>query len=424
MMGRSATRAVAWAADAQAQADDARPPLKVYLMDLLAIVPYYSGHLCAELQKLQALSLTLGSIPYGHDPGFFARIGVATDGALLDFGSALPRTWNRLRRMVKGSENLLNLGLLALRFLLRKPDVLHVQFLPLLKQGIPVELWFVQFVRSLSIPVVYTVHNLLPHYSGCRGREIFRRVYQQADVLICHDLPARQRLLSEFGVSADRVVVVPHGPMFPDGNRPDGAAAREALGLPPQGCLVLFQGIIRPYKGVCFLLRAWKSAVAQGLRGTLLIVGTGEASMLAEIEREVRELGIQATVRLEFRFVSVEELDRYHQAADVLVYPYQAVTTSGSLLTGAGYGKAIVATALPAFEEMLRHEHNALLVPCGDEAALASALLRLESDPDLRGRLGRAWRSSAANLPTWTQIAEQTARCYARLAGRPVPVKA
>jgi glycosyltransferase involved in cell wall biosynthesis len=424
MTSRSTTPAVAWDAVARSRTNRAPSSLRVYMMDLASIVPYYTGHLCAELQKLESLDVTLGSIQYGHDPAFFERIRVATDQALLDFGSSLPKAWNRLRRAVKGSENLLNLFLLALRFLVRKPDVVHVQFLPLLKQGIPIELWFVQFVQSLGIPVVYTVHNVLPHDSADRDREMFRQVYGQADLLICHDQPAKDRLLTEFGIAPEHVVVIPHGPMFSASNRADAVDAREALGLPQEGCLVLLQGIIRPYKGVSFLLHSWKRAVTQGLRGTLLIVGTGEARLLAEIEREVSDLGIQPSVRLEFRFVSLEELDVYYKVADVLVYPYQAVTTSGSLLTGTGYGKPIVATALPAFQEILHDEHNALLVPCGDQVALASALARLANDPELRSRLARELQSSASNLPTWKEIAKQTAHCYARLAGQAVAAKA
>jgi glycosyltransferase involved in cell wall biosynthesis len=395
-------------------------PIRVFVMDLLAIVPYYTGHLCAELRKQTLLDVTLGSIQYGHDPHFFKRMGVPTDHALINLSGSLPRSWNRLRRAGKGSEYLLNLLFLALRYVVDKSDVLHIQFLPLLKRGIPVEVWFVKFVKHLGVPIIYTVHNVLPHESAGRDRQRFQSVYRLADLLVCHDQPAKDRLIAEFGITPDRAVVIPHGPMFSAGMYSDSAPARESLGLPCEGCLVLFQGIIRPYKGMSFLLHSWKRAVEQGLRGTLLIVGTGEAELLAEIQREVKQLGLESSVKLEFRFVSVEELGAYYRAADVLVYPYQAVTTSGALLTGTGYGKPVVATALPAFQEILRDEHNALLVPCGDQAALAAALLRLGNSPELRARLAEQLLASAANLPTWDDIVHQTIQCYARLAGRTV----
>jgi glycosyltransferase involved in cell wall biosynthesis len=44
----------------------------------------------------------------------------------------------------------------------------------------------------------------------------------------------------------------------------------------------------------------------------------------------------------------------------------------------------------------VQHERTGLVVPAGDAAALAGALRRLNGDPDLRARLGRAARSAVA----------------------------
>jgi len=133
---------------------------------------------------------------------------------------------------------------------------------------------------------------------------------------------------------------------------------------------------------------------------------------LRAVEAEVQSLEIEGRVHLELRFVSVEELDGYHEAADVLVYPYSEITTSGALLTGIVRGKAIVATALPAFEQILRHDNTALLVPYGDVAALSATLLRLIRHPELRAQMGERLRRSQAGIASWSEIAEQTRECY------------
>jgi glycosyltransferase involved in cell wall biosynthesis len=68
-------------------------------------------------------------------------------------------------------------------------------------------------------------------------------------------------------------------------------------------------------------------------------------------------------------------------------------------------GLPIVATDLPAIREVLRHDQNALLVPPGDAPAMAAALDRLLSEPELAERLrsrafedvkDRTWASRAA----------------------------
>jgi glycosyltransferase involved in cell wall biosynthesis len=149
-----------------------------------------------------------------------------------------------------------------------------------------------------------------------------------------------------------------------------------------------------------------------GLTGVLVIVGTGEKTLLRAIEDEVSSAGVESSVQLVLRFVSVEELQHFYEAADILVYPYSEITTSGALMTGVGFGKAIVASALPGFEQLLRHNDNALLVRYGDVDSLANALVRLAGDRELRLRLARRLRGTRAHLPRWVDIAKQTSRWY------------
>jgi glycosyltransferase involved in cell wall biosynthesis len=185
------------------------------------------------------------------------------------------------------------------------------------------------------------------------------------------------------------------------------------LGIGAEECLVLWQGIVRPYKGLSFLLKAWKSLCAATPSGRLAIVGTGEDQQIHAIREEVRALDIQHRVVLELRFISVAELADYYDVADVVVYPYSEITTSGALMTGVARGKTIVATLLPAFQELLRHGENALLVRYGDVDALSGALRLLLQDAPLRRRLGE--RLAASAIPQWIDIAARTADCYETL---------
>jgi glycosyltransferase involved in cell wall biosynthesis len=176
--------------------------------------------------------------------------------------------------------------------------------------------------------------------------------------------------------------------------------------------VVLWQGILRPYKGVSFLLDAWRRVVSRQPGARLAIVGTGDEELVRAVRQQVNELKLANDVRLELRFVSVEELADYYTAADVLVYPYSEITTSGALMTGIGYGKAIVATELPAFERILQHGDNALLVPYGDADGLADCLSSLINNPELRSRLARGLSASQSDVTGWTDIAAQTRDCY------------
>jgi glycosyltransferase involved in cell wall biosynthesis len=384
-------------------------------MDLWCIVPYYTGYLCRSLRE-QSVDVTLGSITYQYDRAHFSRQGIRNDPGLLDVVSRFRIGNSLVRRSLKFLETCINMAWLAIRFLAHRPDILHVQYLQLVEEGIPFELWLIAFAKRLGIKLVYTVHNELPPDTGERYRRIFRRIYAMMDALICHTEAARDKLITWYGVAPERIRIIPHGPLFHDNSLPDPASSRKQLGIDAADCVVLWQGWIKPYKGVPFLLDSWAGVEKQNPSARLIIAGSGDEKSKREIQQKVSSLGMERSVRLELRFLDVSELPLYYSAADILVYPYREITTSGALMTGLHHGKAIVATDLPAFREVLEDGCSALLVPYGETEALATALLALMNDSDLKARLGRKALGLAGKLPnSWPKIAGQTRACYESL---------
>jgi glycosyltransferase involved in cell wall biosynthesis len=374
------------------------------MLDLLSIVPYYTSELSAALLRRGDVELELGAVTYYLDRGCYKRQRLSFAPGLVNVVSQVPRLPRAVRRISKTAEYLINLASLRLR---SRTDLIHVQFLPLLLFGSTLELRFLRSVQKNGVRVVYTVHNVLPHDAPPNLRALYAEVYRLADHLICHDPSARLRLMEEFGVATNRISVIAHGPLLRSEPRASaGSSARERLGFADDACLVLWQGILRPYKGVDFLLDVWRRVQDKSAR--LAIVGGGDQAIEREIREKVGALNLSGSVRLDLRFVSVEELQDYHAAADVLAYPYREVTTSGALMTGIGYGKAVLASRLPAFEQILRHERNALLADYGDVAEWSLQLARLIADARLRGRLG----SSLSTGCNWDDIAAQTVACY------------
>ena len=388
---------------------------RVLMLDLLPTVPYYTGYLCEGLDKCHEVDVSLAASTYRYDSNCFARKGMHPRHVALDFVSRIPSSATLIRRPLKLIEYLYNLAALALRFLFSRPEIVHVQFAPLISQGLPFEIWFVKWARALGCKIVYTVHNVLPHEHAERFRSLYARLYRLADHLICHDQRAKEAVSTGFQIPAEKISVIPHGPLLSTEVDHHPTLSRERLGISANEFVVLWQGIVRPYKGLSFLLKAWKEVCDKGLKATLVIAGTGDKGILEAVKRDVQGLGIASSVRLDLRFIPVERLEDYLSAADILVYPYACVTTSGALMTGISYSKAVIASALPGFQELLRHEENGLLAPYGDRGAWAAALQRLASDRDLRNRLGDSLRKSDAAQLSWTDIASETVGVYQRV---------
>ncbi len=105
-------------------------------------------------------------------------------------------------------------------------------------------------------------------------------------------------------------------------------------------------------------------------------------------------------------------------AVDALLMPYQASVSIGvaghdtarwmspmKMFEYMATGVPILSSALPVLEEVLRHEHNALLVPAANPAAWVAALERLLADPILAARLGAQAHADYLAHYTWDQRA-------------------
>ncbi len=386
----------------------ARRP-RVFMMDLWATVPYYTAYLSKALIA-QGVNVQVGSITYYLDPTCFSSRGLRLDPGMLDLVGRfpLPRAPRRILKLVEG---LLNMLALTVRFLLAPPDIIHIQYLPMLRWRLPVDAWFLSLCRTRGSRLVLTVHDLLPHDTAQTYKQTFDDLYASVDALICHSDHVKHRLETEFNIPAKKISVIPHGPFFYD--LPDDSSSQTLhdLDIPAGKVLVLWQGIIFPYKGLDLLLNAWQIVEAQSDDTFLLIAGTGAPDLLEDLHRQVLRLNLKR-VRLNLRFISAEELVAAYRAADIVVYPYRAITTSGALATGLALGKTIVASNLPVFRELLQDGENARLVDPLNSTDLAGAITGLAGSPAARQKLAAAITAMNFGDQSWLSIGRQTLATY------------
>lgn len=118
----------------------------------------------------------------------------------------------------------------------------------------------------------------------------------------------------------------PH-PMFENfGKRVERVEACQKLGLDPAVRYTLFFGLIRDYKGLDTLLKAWQKFRREGHK--LLIAGEFYASREKYVQL-IKELGIENDIILHDLFVADEGVKYYFSAAECVVLPYKTATQSG-----------------------------------------------------------------------------------------------
>ena len=142
----------------------------------------------------------------------------------------------------------------------------------------------------------------------------------------------------------------PH-PMFENfGKAVERDEACSRIGIDPAQRYTLFFGLIRDYKGLDLLLKAWAKWMPDGRK--LLIAGEFYASREKYISL-IEELGLQDRVVLHDRFIADEDVKYYFSAADALVLPYRTATQSGVTQIAYNFSLPMIVTRVGGLPEIV-----------------------------------------------------------------------
>ena len=369
--------------------------MHVQVVDPSAYTPPYDHALCTALAGLGVdVELVTSRFAYGSAPApdgyavrelFYRRSVGAPGSRLRRAGKVLQHVPDmlRYRRHAAGA------GAAG------GADVVHFQWLTL--PWLDAEL----LPRR---PVVLTAHDLLPREPRPGQARAQRRLYDRVDAVVAHSEYGR-RLLTGIGVDAAKVHVIHHGAFEHATAVPEGELPGELAG--GAGPVVLFFGLLRPYKGIETLLRAW-----QGISGAELWI-VGRPMMAVEPLHALAP----SSARFVERFVSEGELAALFRRADLVVLPYsrtERLDQSGVLATALAFGKPSVVSDVGGFPEVAA-TGAARVVPAGDVGALQEALSELLADRGERERMGAAALAAAAGAYSWDAAARATLDLYQRL---------
>ena len=365
--------------------------MRVSVVDPSAYTPPYDHALCAALARAgAAVELVTSRFAYGEVPspdGYAVRE--------LFYTRAVGAAGSRRRRVTKLISHAPDM--LALRRRAdRGSDVVHFQWL-----AMP---WLDGELLP-DRPLVLTAHDLLPREPRLGQAWAQRRLYDRLDALVVHSDYGRRQLVDRLGVPEAKVSVIHHGAFTHVTDRPSALLPPELAAV--SGPVVLFFGLLRPYKGVETLLRAFR-----GIAGAELWV-VGRPMMDMAPLRAMAPPG----VRFIDRFVAEAEVPAYFRRADVVVLPYartERFDQSGVLATALAFGNPTVLSDIGGFAEVAATGAGRLVAP-GDPDQLHDALSALIGDPGERDRLGAAALGAARGPYSWDAAAAQTLALYERI---------
>lgn len=339
------------------------------------------GHLALGLRE-RGYEVSL--VSYGARRGL--RPGLRPSRAVLD-AVLVARLWRHVRR--------------------RNVDVIHAHNYEAAIAGLIVG-------RLTGRPVVYHGHSAmeeeLPTYvAGRLGRALLGRVGHLLDTQVPRRADFCIAVTPELGEHlrrggvAQRALACIEPTSVP-------AEVRETPASPAAGRqgLVCYAGNLDGYQNLAFLLETFRAIRAAEPTARLLLLTHHDARAEARRLREGNLLGPGVEIR---QARSYDEVRTHLAGADVAVLP--RAERSGfpmKLLNYMAAGKAIVACAGSA--KGLADGVSGRVVPDGDAAAFAAAVVELLRDPEHRARLGSAARRVVEGPEAWEHVLDRIESIY------------
>ena len=257
--------------------------------------------------------------------------------------------------------------------------------------------------------LAYEAHLLS---SSRRGAALTRYVTARVGSIIAITPQLREDLIRQRGARPERTLAAHDGiRQARFATLPAQSAARQQIGWDESAFIVGYVGRLHTIgidKGVGTLI----SALSQVKGAHLALVG-GPDDMAEALHRQWLELGLPDERFLYVGHVSPADVPCYMSAFDVCAMPFPHTphfsfyASPLKLFEYMASHRAVVASDLPAWSDVVSHGESALLVPPADSAALAESIDRLRRDPDLRRRLAEKARQRVMAHYTWAARAKK-----------------
>ena len=228
--------------------------------------------------------------------------------------------------------------------------------------------------------VIGILDNVIPHERHWFDAPLTRRFLRGLDgaVTLCGEV-SRDLLALRGDIPH---TVLPHPIYTHFGPRLPREEAERLLGLPAGRRTLLFFGLIREYKGLDILLRAFDLLDE---RYQLVIAGEPYGSF-----DKYRRL--------------IDWVKRFFSAADLTVLPYRSATQSGISSVSNHFGVPMVVTDVGGLEETVGRRGTGIVCKEGTPACIAEAIGRYFDDAGLRSRLEKGIQAEKERL-SWSHFA-------------------
>lgn len=168
--------------------------------------------------------------------------------------------------------------------------------------------------------------------------------------------------------------------------------------------------ILKPRKGISYLIDAAKTVIKEYPDVRFLIIGSGPLEK--KLKEEVRSLGLQEYIVFQNYYEHILEI---YESINLLVLPSLTEGIPAVLLEAMAFGVPVVATGVGGVPEMIEDGISGILVPPKNPEALAEAIIKIYKNPELASKMAKSARTRFEKSFTAEMMARQYEKVYEEL---------
>ena len=256
------------------------------------------------------------------------------------------------------------------------------QYFPdiLVAHGFSEHLWGRYAGLLAKVPhLVHVEHNSRERYSWWRLQQA-KWLAQRTAAIVGVSEGVRDALIQR-GFPASRCIAIPNGIEL---NRFEAA---DQIPWADRTASIIMASRFARQKDQGTLIKALQLLQHEGMCPTLSFAGLGKARLILKIQRQVQTAGLQDQVKFLGHVHDLHKILMQHQIF-VLSTHYEGMPLA--LIEAMACGCACIGSNVIGVREVIEHGKTGLLVPPGNEKALADAILQLLQQPDLAEMMGKA----------------------------------
>lgn len=233
--------------------------------------------------------------------------------------------------------------------------------------------YFILLGMLKRIKSIAVCHNILPHERFPMDKFLIRTILKKTGGCIVHSKEDEKNLKGMLpNKKCVRTVLPTYNAFKMRGISRD--EAREELGISKDRKMLLFFGLVRPYKGLTYLLSAMPEIIKKYPDILLYIVGDFGDSK-EEYDKQISRLGIADNLIIKAGYLPDKEVEPYYAAADINVCPYESATQSAIVQVAYGFGIPVLATNVGGLPDVVSDGKTGYIVEPKNPKAIAGAVV-------------------------------------------------